>query len=255
MRARITLITVFVMIILVTPAWQIAAAGGQVVTDGLLDYWDFENIKDDVVKDVMGNRDGTIIPAGEAQIVEGKFGEALQFDMSYYIEFDDAGLPMEKEERTMSAWVKPEGAGVRAVVEWGAAVQGQRCSILVLAAEKIKFCGNNADVTSNSSIGLGEWSLITETYDGTTIRIYLNGELDKEQAMVINTQPGIGRIGTHVWPQLTERFVGAIDEVSIYNRELSEDEVAQNFEASRGPTAVSPAEKLALTWGEVKAFR
>ncbi len=253
MRARIILTAVFVMTILITLAWQTVAVDGQVVTDGLLDYWDFENITGDVAKDVMGNRDGTII--GDAQIVEGKFGEALQFDKSYYIEFDDAGLPMGTEERTMSAWVKPEGAGVRAVVEWGAAVQGQRCGILVLAAEKIKFVGNNADVTSNSSIELGEWSLVTETYDGTNIRIYLNGELDKKQAMVINTQPGIGRIGTHVWPQLQERFVGTIDEVSIYNRELDAEEVMQNFEAGPLVLAVNASGKLALTWGGIKLLR
>ena len=162
---------------------------------------------------------------------------------------------METEERTMSAWVKPEGAGVRAVVEWGAAVQGQRCGILVLAAEFIKFVGNNADVKSNSSIKLGEWSLVTETYDGTNIRIYLNGKLDKKQAMVINTQPGIGRIGTHVWPQLQERFVGTIDEVSIYNRELNAKEVMQNFKAGPLVLAVNASGKLALTWGGIKLLR
>ena len=257
MRARIILTAVFAMTILVTPAWQTAAADGKVVTDGLLSYWDFEDM-DDVVKDVMGNRDGTII-GDYPQIVEGKFGEALQFDRSYYIEFDGAGLPMENEERTTSAWVKPEGAGLRVVSDYGSVwkgfEKGHRCAILVLDAEKIKFCGGDADVTSNSSIEPGEWSLITETYDGTTVRIYLNGELDKEQDIAIDTLPGVGRIGADVWeavPNPANFFVGAIDEVSIYNRELSKDEVAQNFAASGG-VAVSPAEKLALTWGEIKS--
>ena len=261
MMARIILTAVFVMTILVTPAWQIAAEDGQIVMDGLLSYWDFENMVD-VVKDVMGNRDGTIMPAGAApQIVDGKFGEALEFDRSYYIEFDGAGLPMENEERTTSAWVRPEGAGLRVVSDWGSvwkgAEVGHRCAILVLADQKVKFCGGDADVTSSSAIELGEWSLITETYDGATVRIYFNGVLDKEQAIAINTLPGVGRIGADVWeaaPNPANFFVGIIDEVSIYDRALGDDEVMQNFEAGPLDLAVNAAGKLALTWGEVKGF-
>ena len=126
----------------------------------------------------------------------------------------------------------------------------------MLEGQVIKFVGaRGCDVTSNSSIPLSEWSLVTETYDGTNIRIYLNGELDKEQAMVINTQPGIGTIGTHVWPQREERFVGTIDEVSIYNRELDAEEVMQNFEAGPLAVAVNASGNLALTWGGIKLLR
>ena len=47
-------------------------------------------------------------------------------------------------------------------------------------------------------------------------------------------------------------FIGIIDEVSIYNRALSEDEIVQNFEAGVLDLAVEPAHKLAGTWGAMK---
>ena len=52
-------------------------------------------------------------------------------------------------------------------------------------------------------------------------------------------------------------FKGIIDEVAIYNRALSAEEVKQNMEAQGVPeppegTAVEPVGKLALIWGVIK---
>ena len=126
----------------------------------------------------------------------------------------------------------------------------------MLAGETIKFVGaQNCDVTSNSAIPLSEWSLITETYDGDAIRIYLNGELDKEQALTLDTQLAEGKIGAKVTQQ-TEWFNGMIDEVSIYNKALSEAEIKRNFDAIGLELAVTnSAGKLALTWGKIKVSR
>ena len=46
---------------------------------------------------------------------------------------------------------------------------------------------------------------------------------------------------------------GLIDEVSIYDRTLSADEVEQNFKAEG--LAVNAAGKLALTWGRNKVLK
>lgn len=45
-------------------------------------------------------------------------------------------------------------------------------------------------------------------------------------------------------------FIGIIDEVMIYNKALSADEVEQIFEAEGLP--VEPQGKLATRWGEIK---
>ena len=44
---------------------------------------------------------------------------------------------------------------------------------------------------------------------------------------------------------------GLIDEVSVYNRTLSADEVEQNFNAEG--LAVNSVGKVALTWGAIKS--
>ena len=54
--------------------------------------------------------------------------------------------------------------------------------------------------------------------------------------------------------EVTRRyFEGLIDEVGIYNRALTADEVELNFDAKG--LAVSPQKKLAVAWGEIKVSR
>ena len=49
----------------------------------------------------------------------------------------------------------------------------------------------------------------------------------------------------------SENFAGAIDEVAIYNRVLSDAEIMRDMEAVGG-AAVEASGKLASTWGELK---
>ena len=96
------------------------------------------------------------------------------------------------------------------------------------------------------------------------LRIYINGELDKDdppglqwgnQPRKLNTVLGIGKIGA-LWngDEGDEGFTaGLIDEVSIYDRTLSADEVKQNFNAEG--LAVNAAGKVALTRGGIKLSR
>ena len=46
-------------------------------------------------------------------------------------------------------------------------------------------------------------------------------------------------------------FVGAMDEVRIYNRALTDAEVQQNFE-SKGMAVVEGGGKLSAAWGAIK---
>ena len=260
MRTKFISTILLTLMVLVTLTWWTNTANAKdtgFITDGLLSYWNFEDVKDESVVDVWGDRHGEIV--GDVKVVEGKFGDGLSFDGNGdYVDFDPKGLPEAKAPRTFSAWINPQGAGVRSALEWGTNAATQRCAILVLAGENIKFCGQNADVRSNGSIKLGEWNCVTETYDGSNVRIYIDGKLDKEQAMVINTTLGgqsFGRIGANVKVPIGEFMNGAIDEVSIYDRVLDEDEVKQNFDAGPLETAVNAAGKLAFTWGAIRALR
>jgi len=91
------------------------------------------------------------------------------------------------------------------------------------------------NIISNSSANTGAWNNATVTWDGTTGNIYYNGSfvntLNTSVAAVLQTYNVA--IGTQANSASTFIFEGNISTVSIYNRSLSADEVAQNFNALR----------------------
>lgn len=46
-------------------------------------------------------------------------------------------------------------------------------------------------------------------------------------------------------------YHGLIDEVRLYNRPLTEDEILQNYQAN-AKLGIDPVEKLPITWGTLK---
>jgi hypothetical protein len=78
----------------------------------------------------------------------------------------------------------------------------------------------------------GIWYHAAVTYDDATIRLYLNGTL---QASVASTRSMVNtvyplRIG-NISDTAAEYYAGVIDEVAVFSRALSADEVRQQYEA------------------------
>ena len=276
MRVKLnrTLTIVLITTVLVTMPWLMDTAEGGVVTDGLISHWTFDNADIDgfTVKDVVGERHGTFI--GPAEIIDGgKFGEALD-PIPGYVEFPNSNLPAGNDPRTLSAWVKLDSVpdACSSLYMWGALSDAAISGMMVCNGGTGFFVGGNADIMSDGTVEQNVWSYIAITYDGENLRVYINGELDKEArpglqwgdqprelATVLGNE-GIGTIGTIMnGDEAEEAFIfGVIDEVSIYDRNLSADEVKQNNDTptqASGVVAVDTAGKLALTWGGIKLSR
>jgi hypothetical protein len=81
----------------------------------------------------------------------------------------------------------------------------------------------------------GEWVHIASTYDGTALRIFVNGRLDIERTIpsatwgptCSNIEPlAIGAKDRTIPPAVTEAFWnGGLDDVRVYSRALSGDEI------------------------------
>lgn len=93
---------------------------------------------------------------------------------------------------------------------------------------------------SNGTIEIGSWNHVAITYNGSIMKIYINGKLDKEgnpgwggKVIKLDTKLDKGRIGQNI--RNDEPFPGIIDEVAIYRRELSEDEIKKNYSFQNKP--------------------
>ncbi|GAI38188.1 unnamed protein product, partial [marine sediment metagenome] len=77
-------------------------------------------------------------------------------------------------------------------------------------------------------LAVNEWYHLAGTYDGNELKIYVNGVLKKATFVIgtITKYSGSLNIGRNSY--WTNRlFNGAIDEMAIYNRALSEDEIQE----------------------------
>jgi len=85
--------------------------------------------------------------------------------------------------------------------------------------------GDYITVGSTTSMDLNTWYHIVGTYDGTNMRIYVNGVLEGSPTAVTEIREMNDGWNIGNWSSLTQEFPGDIDEVRIYSRDLDIDEV------------------------------
>jgi hypothetical protein len=195
-------------------------------SSGLVGAWGFDETAGSTVADASGNGNtGTISNA--TRTTSGKFGGALSFNgTNAWVTVPDAASLDFTSGMTLEAWVDPTAVGTA----WRCVVLKEQPAELIYAL----YAGNSkgkaaTDVFTNADIGLSgttntplnTWTHLAATYDGATLRLYVNGAQAASKALTgaIKTSTGALRIGGNsVWG---EYFSGLIDEVRVYNKALT----------------------------------
>jgi hypothetical protein len=209
---------------------------------GLVAYYPFNGNADD--ESGNGNN-GTIL--GGVNAAHDRFGNpgsAFRFDGStgYITVPNSPSLQKPDSSVSVLAWVNVENwyntwAGLVAKSE--SAARGQ----YALAFQD----GGRIDVDVASTYvwfftGLpfqpGQWYFAAYTWDGDTIRVYVNGELiDSKQYSIpptVDSHPL--ELGRHT-PGNTEYLDGTLDDVRIFDRALTGDEIQELFHEGGWPAA------------------
>jgi hypothetical protein len=253
---RKILIPVFLIAVLVA-APSIAQAE-EFVTDGLIGFWtlDKKNVEGDTADDIFGKNAATI--QGDPKLVEGKIEEALEFDgKDDYVQLPDMG---DEELVTVEAWTLAHAMPPVAHACCTGIVSAAPADQWKAGTVHFKYEANQITVHKNDSVKLrfqnvelDTWYHVAYTCDTkkNELKLYANGELIGTGAAG-NTPNNLTHIV--IASEHEGRYLpGLVDEVRIYNRILSEDEIQKNFAITA--RAVEPGGKLSLTWGTIKASR
>jgi len=223
------------------------------LTRGLIGHWMLDESQGSVAKDASGNgHDGKIV--GDVKWVDGKFGKALAFDG----DGDWLGLPDRliagNNSISISAWFKTTAHGVILGYQ-NKMVQEQPGSyvpsIYVGSDGRLRagFWHNLQDKIKDPDgivkVNDDTWHHVALCTGQGKQQVYLDGKVCRQ----IEGDPNyrdmhLNQIGTGFsqdWPNTNSQwfgFKGFLDDVRIYNRALSDEEVKALYE---GKTAATPA--------------
>jgi len=247
-----------------------ALNNGSTLNSGLVGYWTFDgkntNWKTGITNDLSssGNNGTLVSMSATTTQVQGKLGQALNFNgsSSNVALSTGTGIPSGNSTYTISAWIKPSSLGsYGGIVGWGTYNTNNEVNAFRLTSSSECSGGQGlwnywwaADLkVCTTLITANAWHFVLAEFDGTTRRIYVDGiqvgnDLPSGHNVVGTTNVTIGSTCTVVIcsSQGTSLFFpGSIDDVRIYNRALSANEIAQLYVLGGGKvnTPVSSLQK------------
>lgn len=183
----------------------------------------------------------TAFVRGGAQLTEGRFGQALSFDrVDDYVELPlTESLDLGADEFTWSTWVRYTATSGNHSLMWAYKIGPGTTPAAWLRAEpgsgRIRaFLGtgwsNGSSVQSQGAYNDGQWHHVAFQRTAENLRLYVDGELASETWAAhgsITEGQEFGIQGIHLGQRIdgVDRLNGAMDEVRIFRRALSESEI------------------------------
>jgi len=200
--------------------------------EGLVLRYDFNQCQ---AIDLSGHgNNGTIYGA---QCVQGRSGGALSFDgVDDYVEVPNTS-DFHPNALTISVWVYPKPvSNLRGIVDkggWHPTNDDGEWSVSWLSSNKFQlhFYTSEQELVCLTSPAYEpeHWHHVVAVWNGSVLKLYVNNELvSSADFLSLNQQTyniNIGRTQRYV-----RYFNGIIDEVRIYNRALSEEEIKWLYE-------------------------
>jgi hypothetical protein len=256
------------LVILAALVWmQAGAVHGQTGAAPVAAYG-FNEGTGTTTADLSGNgNNGTLSNATWSSA--GRVGNALSFNGSNArVSVPDSVSLDLASGMTLAAWVNPSALGsARAAVY---KVRGGGFAYALFGSNansrpsvSLRVSGTNVSLAGPAALPLNTWSHVAATYDGATLRLFVNGQQVNSRTLsgsivVTNGALNIGSASN------SQYFQGLIDEVRVFNQARTQTQIQADMNAAvdatapgisaRSPaadaTAVSPTSTVTATFNE-----
>ncbi len=196
--------------------------------------YSFEDGAGTTLTDATGNGNtGTI---REATWTTGRNGKALQFDgVNDWVTIADVTALRLTSGMTVEAWINPTRAD-----GWRTAIIKERAGDLAYALyssgqDRPSMYLTNGSVQTTAAAAANTWTHLAATYDGSTLRFYVNGTQTASAARSSGLTASAGALrlgGNSIW---SEWFAGRMDDVRIYSTALTAAQIQADMSTPVGP--------------------
>ena len=175
----------------------------------------------------------TATAVGAPSLTTGANCQALAFNKSNYLLVDNAPALNPSTQITIAAWIKPTASGTQYVVKKGRQDSTDGFELSLSSDGKIFVRFNQAssgdsfrvNSTSKYPTNGSTWLYVAATYDGSTIKLYINGVLQASKNATFQIASNSLPLAIGAQDDGYRGFTGAIDGVKLYNRALTAAEI------------------------------
>jgi len=214
----------------------------------IVGHWPFNGN----AKDESGNgNNGVRYQVSETQDRFGKPNSAFYFDgISSYIDLKVSNMPINNSPRTIVGWFKADISlfgGSKSdicIFNYGEPSALKRISLYLYSKGYLRTINgssfnNTDDLSIQNNYIDNKWHFFAIVYDGSKLEMFINGvstQNDSAKSSLIiklNTSNTVFRIGQNTINNgINENFKGSIDDISIYKKALSNEEINNLYKSS-----------------------
>ena len=232
MRTNRTIQKILPLLAAIILAFQFADAQCVAPPSGIVAWWKAEGDANDLI----GTNNGVLVNG--VSFTSGEVGQAFSFNGNQYVDIADSPSLEITNTITVEAWINRFSTGSQhSIVEKYFCPAGGGYAFRVNSNDKLEFyteddCHNASNATGSTTLQANQWYHVVGLWDGSNIQVYVNGIIDGTFSSTRNPKFGTTplRIGARGDDTAT-RFYGLIDEVAIYNRALSANEIQAIYAA------------------------
>ncbi|CAG7626963.1 exo-alpha-sialidase [Paenibacillus allorhizosphaerae] len=209
----------------------------------MVGYWNFDQVGEGGKVSDQGEMHNDGLAKGVVSTL-GKAGNALQFGGGYVDIADGKGFAFGTGDFTATLWAKPDRLDEFMTLLWYGDVGATASGWYVRTQEHDKLffrtgggTGETLMGTSKAVFSPGKWTHIVAEKKGNVMKLFIDGqELQTKVTTLnfdVNGKANSLRIGKPKTGD-TRSWVGAIDEVRLYNYALSDVEIKQLYDNTKG---------------------
>lgn len=215
----------------------LAVVGSGSTPEGLIGYWPYNG--DTLDYSGLDNH-GTAF--GNPSFVAGKVGlKALDFDGNDYVRMDGVSDDITNNNITLNGWVRTTDSNG----DWFSCntSSGGNVALWAITGGKAAMYESSYEGKSTTSVSDGRWHMLTYVRSGSTGHIYVDGVQENTHSAGFNFSAADRWSIAQEWDggNPSDFLAGTVDEVAMWDRALTVEEVAYLYNHGQGNTPLAGA--------------